>query len=279
MKCNSNCSCNQSSNRRGNNGCNFQHSNNQSADCNNGFQDMFRRPDKAQHQCNVFAAGSSTPQTLTPTGPTTPCPSPSPLIISKVLYDYGCAIQATSGCSEIRITKPGIYQVSYFVAVTNKGLLCTDLTTSLLRNTTQFATSETEKIEPCSTSVFSASEIFYVSCQDMPATLTLQALSTSHAPVTYEFFITINRICTCSEANEGALGVNNCCRNNNFPGCCCESNCCCNDFGPGFTMQNQEFGCANGFADNFRFGCGSPFNNCGCGRNSCNNNNGCGCNC
>lgn len=287
MRCNSNCSGNQNScNRRGNNGGNFQPSNNQSMGFgyNNDFRGMYRRPSVIQNQCNVFAASTFTP-TQTVKGKT-----PTPLAFQNILYSYGCAIQAANGACKINITQPGLYQVSYFVvATTNEYTEGANITVSILKDTTPISSKplviDKDKGEKCSTATDNA--IVYVSCQDIPKHISLHAenpMATDTDSITYQVFITINRICSCNDASCGALGENTCCCNCNY-GCGCYGGYPFynNGYMPSSFGSAPNFGFGNEMTErNFTGSCGYSCNS-GCGssvQNGCSSsiNNGCGCN-
>lgn len=281
MRCNSNCSGNQNScNRRGNNGGNFQPRNNQSMGCgyNNDFYEMYRRAAIIQNQCNVFAATTTTPQTVA--GSTS-----APLTIQNILYNYGCAIQATNGASKISITQPGLYQVSHFVIATCTGNAEEPhVTVSLLQETTPVSSKMIDLEKDKGYGTCSDTCIVYISCHDIPKCISLQCKNTTTVEtdtVTYQVFITINRICSCNEASCGALGENNCCCPcKHGCGCCGGYHSYCNGYMPGsfgfppnygYEMPNRNFtgGCGYSF-DN---GCRS-FQNDGYGSSS---GDGCGC--
>lgn len=188
-KCNQHCSCN----RNGFQGDrNFQ---------NRQFEMNRRQPSRPYYnECNVFAATNTTAATVTGTAAT-------PLAFNTILYSYGSAIRAASGGSRIYITQPGLYQVSYFIDAANTGAAGASVgstTAYLLRNTTQFAaTSTSTALAAGDNDILSATEIFYVSCQDLPATLELTATSTA-AVTNYTYLITLNKICTCEGYPNGS---------------------------------------------------------------------------
>lgn len=284
MRCNSNCSCNQNScNRRGNNGGNFQPYHNQSMDCgySNGFHGMYRRPVPMHTQCNVFAATTTTPQTVTGYTPT-------PLTVQNILYNYGCAIQTTKESCKISITQPGLYQVSYFiVASTQNNMEQGKVTVSLMKEMTPISSKEIvlEPQKDCKTVTDTC--IVYVACHDIPKCISLHVKNETTAAtdiVSYQAFITINRICSCNEASCGALGENTCC-------CPCNHGCgCfggypsyCNGYMTGPFGSAPNYGFGYGMPDrNFAGGCGhSGYNGCSSScKDKCDSscNSGCECN-
>ena len=186
MRCKSNC-------------CNEKCSN-QNRCCENGgdflptdkcFEPMVPQGHQCMSQCDVFTALSTTAQTVTGAEVT-------PLTISNILYQYGSSIQTKTGDSSIYIKKPGLYQISYAIVATNTdiGTAATSTFTSyLLCDNAQVATA-TATIAPGGSGTLSDTELFYVSCQDLPLTLSLNITSTAAAS-SYVFAITINRICSC----------------------------------------------------------------------------------
>lgn len=180
MRCNNNC-C---KNRCFRNGGNFQYS-------DNYFRQMEPKGYQSTNQCDVFTALSTTPQTVTGNAVT-------PLTFTNILYQYGTAIQATTGTSSLYITKPGLYQISYTIAATDTedaGADAGAFTAYVLRNQTQ-AANATATIAAGGTGILSDTELFYVSYRDFPLTLSLDVTSTA-ATSSYVFIITINKICSC----------------------------------------------------------------------------------
>lgn len=187
MRCNQNWRCNQKCpcNRNGfQNGRNFQ---NQQFGMN---QEPQKHP--CYNECNVFAASNTTAAIVKGESPTA-------LAFDNILYSYGSAIRAASGGTKIYITQPGLYQVSYFIHTKHGGAAgAADgiANAYLLRNTTKLATAISTTLAVGHSDVLSATEIFYVSCRELPLKLELTASCTA-SETHYKYLITLNKICTC----------------------------------------------------------------------------------
>jgi hypothetical protein len=204
------------------------------------------------NQCNVFAAYTTDP--IAGTAATVALP----LTFSNILYDYGSAIQATTGTNRIFITQPGLYQVSYYITATDTAGAAT-VTASLIRGTTTFATDEDTIAAADGSVILSNTAIFYVACQELPLALQLSVTSTT-ATTSYTFFITVNRICSCNGDYNAFSGTT---PNLNpfFIGC--NSECSQGFDGPCHAIS-QGNGCNGGFT-----GCSNNGGQCG-GNNGCN---------
>lgn len=248
MKCNRNCNCN-----CGSNGGNYQSFNNRQ------FRGEFGSGERQfSNLSHVFAAVATDPQTVA-------AATTAPLTLTNILYSYGNAIQAQADTSRIYITQPGLYQVSYFVNATNTSGGAADLSAFILRNTTQIATSTADSVADDASALLADTEIFYVACQDLPLTLSLNVTSTG-AGSTYTFLLTINKICSCEGAYNGFGGGSDFPANLSgfFPGC--------QNFSQSFDGPGPVNPGRGGFDGGGRFG-GRGGNRDGCGCNdSCNNN-------
>lgn len=258
MKCNSNCSCNRSNSNCG--GCGNRCDGTCSCGCCTRQQML--------NQASVFVAYSNEAQTAPTTADT-----PLPLTLTNTLYNYGCAIQATTGTSRIFITQPGLYQVTYYVIGTNTTTSSPTITAYILKNTTQIGTTQgtivaaDDSIPPFPSTVLTATENLYVGCQELPLVLSLNASSSlatdTTGGVNFTFFITINKVCSCNGNCSGLNTSNQINLNPFFLGC--ESGC--NSYpscaGPGPAVDNG-YGC--GFGNGYNNGCGNSYgNSCGNG--------------
>lgn len=183
--------------------------------CNQNYNNGYSNNNRYSNCCCRPASFVAyTTDNTTPT-PVTPKDCPTNLILDKIAFSSG-AICAKDGSSKIFITQPGFYQVSYLIVGKKKAhkggspaQKCPEstppkypdppkkcvFTSFIAENCTQLAC-KTSEADPCDDgpTILSAVDTFYVSCNDLPTTLSL-AVTTSCPDIIFNYSVTVNKFC------------------------------------------------------------------------------------
>lgn len=178
MKCNSNCGCMPPYNNTNSNN-----------DFNGSFNGNGSFPYPNCRPASI-AAYTATNTTTTPAATTD---APANLTLNTIVFSSS-SISAKSGSSKIFITQPGLYQASYFIVGENTGSDAATFTAFFSENSSTLASQTSSSVDASGFAILSASDFFYVSCDDLPATLSL-AVTTTSSDFIFNYYVTINKIC------------------------------------------------------------------------------------